>query len=132
MEAAWISEMLISYHNSIFRAKMEAAWTSETLISYHNSIIRAKMEAAWTSETLISYHNTTRCHDPEDLYLKYDRHESLSTRSSHTRFVCNSQWLSRWSTILLISGIDIPYSFCCSRNSLSHLNQNNWIVTAEM
>jgi len=36
MEAAWISEMLISYHNSIFRAKMEAAWTSETLISYHN------------------------------------------------------------------------------------------------
>jgi beta-xylosidase len=32
-------------------------------------------------ETLVYYHNTTRRHNPEELYLKYHRRESLKIRS---------------------------------------------------
>jgi len=38
------------------------------------------MEAARTFETLVSYRNTTWCHNPEDLDLKYHRHENLKSR----------------------------------------------------
>jgi len=41
----------------------------------------SQTEAARSSETLLSY-NTTRCHNPEDLNLKYHSRESLKILSS--------------------------------------------------
>jgi len=46
-----------------FILKMEAAWTSEMFISYHSIKRYHNSEAAWTSGMFISYHNTTWRHN---------------------------------------------------------------------
>jgi len=45
------------------------------------SIFTLKIDAARFSETSVSYYNTTWRHNPEDLYLKYHRRESLKIHS---------------------------------------------------
>jgi hypothetical protein len=43
----------------------------------NDAIIALMMEAARTSETLVNFYQTTRRYNPEDSYLRTDRHENL-------------------------------------------------------
>jgi len=39
------------------------------------------MEAAWMSGNFVSHHNTARRQNPEDVDLKFYRHENLKSRN---------------------------------------------------
>jgi len=60
------------------------------------------MEAAWASVSVVSDSNITRCHNPEELDLKYHCHESLKTRENV---------LIHGSNTIARNGIDYVHEF---------------------
>jgi hypothetical protein len=55
-------------------------WDTDVLEVHTASSFRVKMKAASTSKTSVSYYNSTRRHNPEDVYFKHRRRESLKIR----------------------------------------------------